>query len=77
VRVFQLNEIIDVKSGHRVVTAIEVLGPTNKRQGEGCKEHLNDEYAALSRKLAEKLARKRPSPILSGGPNAWASRRNK
>jgi hypothetical protein len=38
-----------------------------------CKEHLNDEYAALCRKLAEKLARKRPSPILSGSPNGWAS----
>ena len=38
-----------------------------------CKEHLNEEYAVLCRKLAEKLARKRPSPILSGSPNAWAS----
>jgi Protein of unknown function (DUF4058) len=40
VRVFQLNEIIDVKSGHRVVTAIEVLGPTNKRPGEGQRLYL-------------------------------------
>jgi len=38
-----------------------------------CGEHLNDEYAALCRKLAEKLARKRPSPLLSGKPNTWAS----
>jgi hypothetical protein len=38
-----------------------------------CKEHLNDEYAVLCRKLAEKLGRKRPSPLLSGSPNAWAS----
>jgi len=38
-----------------------------------CKEHLNEEYAVLCRKLAEKLARKRPSPLLSGSPNAWAS----
>ena len=38
-----------------------------------CREHLNDEYAVLCRKLAEKLARKRPSPLLSGSPNAWAS----
>jgi Domain of unknown function (DUF6398) len=38
-----------------------------------CKEHLNEEYAVLCRKLAEKLARKRPSPILSGNPNTWAS----
>ena len=27
----------------------------------------------LCRKLAEKLARKRPSPLLSGSPNTWAS----
>ena len=38
-----------------------------------CKEHLNEEYAVLCRKLAEKLARKRPSPLLQGNPNAWAS----
>jgi hypothetical protein len=40
---------------------------------EFCREHLNDEYALLCHKLAEKLARKRPSPLLSGSPNAWAS----
>ncbi|HLN31704.1 MAG TPA: DUF6398 domain-containing protein [Gemmataceae bacterium] len=40
---------------------------------EFCKEHLNEEYAVLCRKLAEKLARKRPSPLLHGSPNAWAS----
>jgi len=38
-----------------------------------CKEHLNEEYATLCRKLAEKLGRKRPSPLLQGSPNAWAS----
>ena len=38
-----------------------------------CKEHLNEEYAVLCRKLAEKLARKRPSPLLHGSLNAWAS----
>ena len=38
-----------------------------------CKEHLNEEYAVLCRNLAEKLGRKRPSPLLSGSPNAWAS----
>jgi hypothetical protein len=30
---------------------------------------LNQEYAALCRKLTEKLARKRPSPLVSGKPN--------
>jgi len=37
-----------------------------------CKEHLNDEYADLCRTLAEKLSRKRPSPLVSGRPNTWA-----
>lgn len=37
-----------------------------------CREHLNDEYAELCRRLAEKLARKRPSPLVSGKPNTWA-----
>jgi hypothetical protein len=40
---------------------------------EFCREHLNEEYAALCRKLAEKLSRKRLSPLLSGKPNAWAA----
>ena len=38
-----------------------------------CHEHLNEEYAVLCRKLAEKLGRKRPSPLLYGSLNAWAS----
>jgi hypothetical protein len=37
-----------------------------------CKEHLNNEYAELCRRLTEKLGRKRPSPLVSGKPNTWA-----
>lgn len=37
-----------------------------------CKEHLNAEYADLCRKLTEKLARKRPSPLLTGKRTTWA-----
>jgi hypothetical protein len=37
-----------------------------------CKERLNAEYADLCRRLTEKLARKRPSPLVSGKPNTWA-----
>lgn len=33
---------------------------------------MNDEYAELCRKLTDKLARKRPSPLLSGKANNWA-----
>jgi hypothetical protein len=37
-----------------------------------CREHLNDEYQALCRKLAGVLARKRPSPFLNGKADSWA-----
>src|SRR5207248_11296674 len=36
-------------------------------------EHLNKECAALARKLTAALCRKRPSPLLSGKPESWAS----
>ena len=38
-----------------------------------CKEHLNDEYAELARKMAATLARKRPSPLVNGRANSWAA----
>lgn len=37
-----------------------------------CAQHLNEEYAALARRLAATLARKRPSPIVRGKPEIWA-----
>ena len=37
-----------------------------------CKEHLNEEYAQLCRRLAAALARKRPSPLTRGKPQTWA-----
>lgn len=37
-----------------------------------CREHLNEEYAELCGRLVQKLARKRPSPLLSGKANTWA-----
>ena len=37
-----------------------------------CREQLNEEYAVLCRRLAEKLARKRPSPLLGGKQETWA-----
>jgi tetratricopeptide (TPR) repeat protein len=37
-----------------------------------CREHLNDDYQALCRKLAGVLARKRPSPLSRGKREAWA-----
>jgi hypothetical protein len=40
-------QIIDVGSGHRVVTTIEVLSPTNKRKGDGRKEYLKKQREIL------------------------------
>jgi hypothetical protein len=40
---------------------------------EVCKKHLDDDYAALCRKMADILARKRPSPLVRGKPESWAS----
>jgi hypothetical protein len=38
-----------------------------------CREFLNEEYAELCRKLAAALGRKRPSPLLRGRRDTWAS----
>ena len=39
---------------------------------EFCNEHLNEEYAQLTRQLTAALCRKRPSPLSRGKPNSWA-----
>lgn len=38
-----------------------------------CKEHLNDEYSEMARKMAVTLARKRPSPLVNGQAKSWAA----
>ena len=38
-----------------------------------CLQHLDAEYAALCVKLAAKLARKRPSPLVRGDRRIWAA----
>jgi hypothetical protein len=38
-----------------------------------CAAHLDEEYARLGRRLAAKLARKRPSPLLRGNRRIWAA----
>jgi hypothetical protein len=37
-----------------------------------CREHLNEEYEVMCRRLAAVLARRRPSPLVSGKPQTWA-----
>ena len=37
-----------------------------------CREHLNEEYLGMCRRVTGMLARKRPSPIINGTAAAWA-----
>jgi hypothetical protein len=39
---------------------------------EVCAQHLTEEYAALARRMAAALSRKRPSPLAQGQPASWA-----
>ena len=41
--------------------------------GAFCDERLNADYKRLCKKAVERLAKKRPSPILRGKPEIWAS----
>ncbi len=55
-----------------VATAQEALKEVVAMTDAFCRTHLNEEYMALCRKLAEKLAAKRPSPLLRGELRTWA-----
>lgn len=37
-----------------------------------CRDHLDDEYGELARRMAAALCRKRISPVTSGQPRTWA-----
>jgi hypothetical protein len=56
----------------RAAGAQEVLKQVLTMTDAFCQARLNEEYATLCRKLAEKLAAKRPSPLLLGEPRTWA-----
>jgi hypothetical protein len=47
----------------------EIIGITD----EVCRAVLDEEYADLARRAAAKLARKRPSPLVSGRRATWAA----
>ena len=38
-----------------------------------CREHLDDEYGQIARRLVARLARKRPSPLSRGDVRIWAA----
>jgi hypothetical protein len=50
-------------------TADEVIAITDAF----CEQRLDQEYAELRRRLAARLARKRPSPLTRGRPEIWAA----
>jgi hypothetical protein len=50
----------------RAQTIIEIVDAA-------CREHLDDEYARLTRRLVARLARKRPSPLARGDARIWAA----
>jgi hypothetical protein len=56
----------------RVAGAQEVLKEVIAMTDAFCQARLNEEYMALCRKLAGKLASKRPSPLLRGELRTWA-----
>jgi hypothetical protein len=37
-----------------------------------CRDHLNEDYRVLAQHMIAALCRKRPSPLTSGQPRAWA-----
>ena len=39
----------------------------------GCREHLDEEYARLARRIVARLARKRPSPLARGDVRTWGA----
>ncbi len=66
------SPMLKAKSKPRPEDIRDVLAFITSMIDDFCRQHLNEEYAVLCRKLAGKLARKRPSPLVSGRPNTWA-----
>jgi Domain of unknown function (DUF6398) len=50
-----------------------VFAEITRRTDAFCKEHLDAEYADLSRMVAENLRNERKSPLLKGTPEGWAA----
>src|SRR6266496_1017610 len=63
---------LDRRTQLQVPTVRQVLTRIVGMTNAFCEEHLTEEYANLCRNLAEKLAGKRPSPLLRGKLESWA-----
>jgi hypothetical protein len=67
------RKVTVIRAGQeRVPTVHEVLKRVVAMTDAFCQTRLNEEYGALCRKLTEKLAAKRPSPLLRGELRTWA-----
>jgi hypothetical protein len=67
------GQVPDGSRGESVPSAMRPIYVTiTAITNDFCREHLDDEYAQLARKLAATLARKRPSPLGQGKPQTWA-----
>jgi hypothetical protein len=61
-----------LKNPEKIPQTMELLFESIvKSINDFCKEHLNEEYASLLRKLAATLCRKKPSPLLNGNLQTW------
>jgi Domain of unknown function (DUF6398) len=49
--------------------ALQIIDVTDT----ACREHLDEEYGLIARRLVARLARKRPSPIVRGDVRIWAA----
>jgi hypothetical protein len=64
----------DAEETQRVPAAVRpVFNEITEITHAFCTQHLDAEYARLCDKLAGKLARKRPSPLLRGDRQIWAA----
>jgi hypothetical protein len=51
----------------------EIAQPIMDVTDDVCRAHLDEEYAAIARRLVARLARKRPSPLVRGDARIWAA----
>jgi hypothetical protein len=63
-----------MSSSHKIPNAMaEKYAAITTLTDAFCTQHLNEEYREIIHRILGALARKRPSPLLSGKENAWAA----
>lgn len=63
-----------LKNPEQIPQSMEkIFGNINQSIDDFCREHLNEEYASLLRKLAAALCLKKPSPLSHGNLQTWTA----